>query len=76
MAKYHVFKEEQQDGQDPVWKEIGEIDAPSSGLAKRRLLQNLGIPSATVVAIPHRSWQPELLSAKQRLVYAKETASA
>jgi len=73
MSLYHVLILNRSEGDGPVWVTLGEVEANSEGSAKRKMLSQRKLNGGTLLAIPDRSWNPELFTSETTTRYVSGT---
>jgi hypothetical protein len=62
---------------EPVWRYLGPVEAVGADAARSIALGRERIETATAVAVPDRSWNPEVFTTKlEAPKYVKGTAAA
>lgn len=76
MTTYHVLVLQRTD-EEPLWRYLGEVEATDQDAARGLALGRENIDTAPAVAIPDRSWKPEVFTAEpQPRKYVKASAVA
>lgn len=75
ISTYHVLVLERDQG-GTIWRNLGTVEAVNPDTARISALSAAGIETATCVAVPARSWKPELFTTQQAAVKYVKGASA
>lgn len=77
MTTYHPLVLVRDSEEGTLWRYLGPIEARSGESAKKAALARENIDTAPIVAVPDRSWDPEVFTRKaQPAQYVKGVTAA